>query len=868
MIDTKRKTIMKYVQKKLDNGLETLFINAPGTTSGSVQIWFKAGSALEEDSNQGIAHFLEHMFFKGTEKRPGALMAHEVESYGGEVNAFTSFDYTCYYINTPQSHINKTTDILLDMVSNPQFLQKDIEPEIGVVYEEYRRSLDSPAQFSFSQLQKSSFTDSYSHMILGNPDSILGFSRDQLTSFRSKFYNNNNAFLVIAGDLKQQQEIEQTINQYKLPTGDFSNFPKFKLKNKSTISIHNKEVRMAELTIAIQAPELNDPNSIAEDLAINCLGSGETSPLYKDLVIKSSLVNSASSSTLFMSKGGVHMLRIRCPYENLDKALNKLFHVIFQTVKKGFKEEDVKKIKNHYLASKIFEMESLESFAFSLGHSYAQSGDIEAEEKFLAKMKHTQTDQVNASIKNIFARGTHLSLQIPTDVKPNHAKAKLKLFQEKFKAFNVKTKSKSTTKPKYKITKSKFDPQVQLIELKKGLSLLYRQNTLNPTFVLQAYIKGGITRETPKTNGHYHLLSQLLTQGFKSYPYEKLKKNLEDHSASLHGFSGKNAYGLSMHGLSQDFSTLTDLFCGSLLAPTMQSKFLKHEKELAKRALENQTEDPIKKCFHQVAKLFFGDHPYSYNSLGSKKNIIKVTSNILKETHQANLDKNDMLLTYLGDLSLDAVLKKFEPAIKNLKSKKKNHHSKKKIISKRGVHNFIDFNREQTQIFYGLPTGPIESHDHIILKMLSTHLSGQSSELFLEVRDRQGLCYSIQPIHFIALEAGYWGIYMASGNEKVSAALKAIKSILKDIQENCISQKEFERIKVMIEGQNQVNIQTNDDYASIYSIPTLQGCGLDYYYKNNKKINELTYDVFKKKLSTILGKKWNTVIVGQNDAEV
>ena len=357
---------MKKLQKKLDNGLETLFINSPGSTSGSVQIWFKAGSALEEDTNQGIAHFLEHMFFKGTKKRPGPSMAHEVESFGGEINAFTSFDYTCYYINTPQSHIQKTTEILLDMVSNPQFLQQDIDPEIGVVYEEYRRSLDSPAQYSFSQLQKSSFTDSYSHMILGNPDTILGFSRSQLTSFRSKFYNNNNAFLVIAGDLKQQKEIESTINQYQLPTGEFSNFPQFKLKTRSTINIHNKEVRMAELTIAIQAPELNDPNSIAEDLALNCLGSGETSPLYKELVVKSSLANSASASTLFMTKGGVHMLRIRCPFENLDKALSRLYSTISKNTKSGFQDEDIKKIKNHYLASKIFEMESLESFAFSV----------------------------------------------------------------------------------------------------------------------------------------------------------------------------------------------------------------------------------------------------------------------------------------------------------------------------------------------------------------------------------------------------------------------------------------------------------------------------------------------------------------------
>lgn len=857
---------MKYVQKTLNNGLETLFINSPGSTSGSVQIWFKAGSALEDQDNKGIAHFLEHMFFKGTEKRPGALMTHEVESYGGEINAFTSFDYTCYYINTPQSELLKTTEILLDMVSNPRFLEEDIIPEIGVVYEEYRRSLDNPSQYSFSQLQKSSFTDSYAHMILGTPESIQSFNRDQLLSFRSKFYSNNNAFLVVAGDLSQNEELEKTINQYKLPKGDFSNFPDFKLKKQGTLTVHQKEVRSAELTLAIQAPPLNDPKSIAEDLAINCMGSGETSPLYHELVIKNTLANSASASTLFMTKGGVHLMRVRCPVENLKKMLTSLSQVFSRSIKKGFSEEEVNKIKNHYIASKIFEMESLESFAFSLGHSYAQNGDVEAEEKFIKQMEKTQTDQVNDSISDIFSRNVHMSLQIPMDAKVTDAKKALRDFQRKL--VGLKPKIKAKPKAKYKVKSSKFDPQLKLIEIKNGLNLLYRQNKLNPTFVMQAYIKGGITRESKKNNGSYHLLSQLITKGSKNYPYAKLKKSLEDRSASLSGFSGKNAYGLTMHGLSKDFHMLGKIFVDSFLRPSLMNKYFKHEKELAKRALVNQEEDPVKHCFHEVAKLFFTTHPYAYNPLGSKESLKGISASQIKTIHEGNLKKNDILFTYCGDQELEEVINELEAAFSSLKPKRKNHHKKRVIKSKTGIHKFIPFDREQTQIFHGFSTGPIESSDHIVLKMLTTHLSGQSSDLFVEVRDRQGLCYAVQPIHFIALEAGYWGIYMASGSDKVTPALDAIKGILNSIKEECISEDEFARVKRMIEGQNQINIQTNDDYASIYSVPALQGLGHDYYYKSNQKISDLTYSEFKNKLKKILAREWNTVIVGREDYQV
>ena len=98
--------------------------------------------------------------------------------------------------------------------------------------------------------------------------------------------------------MSDQQLLEKTINKYSLPVGPASNFPDFKLKSKKTISIHSKEVRSAELTMVIQAPELVAQNAIAEDLALNCLGAGETSPLYKNLVINSSIANSASTSTM------------------------------------------------------------------------------------------------------------------------------------------------------------------------------------------------------------------------------------------------------------------------------------------------------------------------------------------------------------------------------------------------------------------------------------------------------------------------------------------------------------------------------------------------------------------------------------------
>ncbi len=850
----------------LKNNLQTLFVHSPGSTAASAQMWFRAGSALEEKEHHGIAHFLEHMFFKGTEKRPGAAIAHDVESFGGEINAFTSFDYTCYYINTPNSEIKQTTEILLDMVSNPMFKEDDLIPERGVVFEEYRRTIDNPNQYSFLKLQNSAFSGGYAHPILGNEKTILNFSREQLTHFREKFYNLSNSLFVIAGDLKDKEEIIKTIEGFQLPRGPRTQFPEFKLQNKSTTEIHEKDTHMVQMSICLQAPKFEEPQAPQEDLAINCLGHGESSRLYQELVANDGLASSCGTSTMFMNKGGLHYLKFVFPVENIKKVFTQLENTLLKTLSEGITDEEIQKIKNQYIASKVYDMESLESYAFSLGHSFASTGDIGSEDEFIQRIKKTTLTEVNDALKRMFKRSLHLSVQFPDGKATTSIQKDVKNFQQKLEK---KIKALKGSHPKLsKPTVSKFDSQVQLYQVKPGIKFLYRQNTLNPTFVLHAYLKGGITEENKQNNGLYQLISSTITKGYKKVDYRDLKNEMDNLSASLSAFSGKNAYGLTMHGQSEHFNTLVEHFNGSLLEPTFKGLHIKQEKEMTKRAILNYQKDPVKQCFRLVAETFFHGHPYAMPIMGDLNSIKKLNGKLVKETHQKNLRNKEILITYCGDKSFDEVYFKLEPLFDSLKSRKEKPPKQGTTKPKSGQSSYLAFDREQTQIFLGIPSKPLGHKDNIILKMLTTHLSGQSSELFVEVRDRQGLCYTAQPIHFTALEAGYWGIYMASGHDKVPAAIKALEDIISRLRDDSLSEDEFLRIKKMIAGQSLLNIQTNDDYANIYSVTTLQGKGLDYYHQTNKNVESLTYENFKKSLKRILSQKWSKVIVGREDIEI
>lgn len=853
---------MKIDQVKLDNELNTLFIHSPGCSAGTVQMWFRAGSALEKTDNQGIAHFLEHMFFKGTPTRPGPQLAHDIESYGGEVNAFTSFDYTCYYINTPSLFLDKSVDILLDMVANPLFIEEDIPAERQVVFEEYRRAMDNPSQYNFIQLQKAAFDQGYAHPILGREDTILNFSQEQIKSFRENFYNLENALLVVAGDLKEKDKLQEKIKSFRLPHGQKSEFGEFLIKKKESVNIHEKDIRQATLTVCLQAPEYLNEKAAGQDLAINCLAHGETSRFYQELVAKTSLCNGVAGSTMYFANGGVHMLKMNFPVENLPKISKIFLTTLNNALKDGFKAEELTKIKNQYISSKIYERESIESYAFSLGHGFAQSGNIFCEDEFIEKIRATNVDEVWEGLVEILKNSTHFTLQVPKGTKTQPLEKELKKWQAEIKKAGAKVKKAAQTK----LVLSDYDPAVKIAELKPGIKLIYRKNDITPTFVLHAYMKGGQTIENQRTAGIHHLLSRLMTYGYKGMGYEKLKNELESMSSSLNGFSGKNAYGLTLHGQSKDFERLSQHFFGTLFTPEVPKKFFDHEKKVILRALDNQKEDPMKQAFKAFYRMMFNGHAYSLDLAGTPQTLKTFTPMSLKKMHSSHLKSSELVLTYCGDLDFSVVQHHMMEVVKHLNPRKSSKTVKKKPKSITGKKEALEFKREQTQIVIGTPAFPIGQKEDLYLKMITAHLSGQSSDLFVEVRDRQGLCYSVSPIHISAVEAGCWGIYIGSGHDKTEAAINAIMQIIDNLKENGIQRSEFERIKTMIDGQNLLGIQTNEDYAQFYSIPVLHGLGVDFSHKNNDQIRSANYEDFQAFLKKFFAKRWNIVQAGPKEA--
>ncbi|MDI7261078.1 MAG: pitrilysin family protein, partial [Thermodesulfobacteriota bacterium] len=213
----------RFHQFILDNGLKVLLEENRTSPVVALQVWVKTGSADERDEEAGMCHFIEHMIFKGTEKRKVGEMAKEIESLGGSINAYTSYDQTVYHITIASRYADIALDILADAVQHSVFDPAELEKEREVILEEIRMGEDDPSRKLFRQTMSIAFQrHPYGRPIIGYEKTIKAMTRDKMLSFFRRWYTPDRIFFVAAGDFDLQEmerKARALFKEFKRPSG-------------------------------------------------------------------------------------------------------------------------------------------------------------------------------------------------------------------------------------------------------------------------------------------------------------------------------------------------------------------------------------------------------------------------------------------------------------------------------------------------------------------------------------------------------------------------------------------------------------------------------------------------------------------------
>jgi len=315
----------KYNHTNLSNKSNLLVVSDKGAKTATALFIFKTGSRYENRQNNGISHFLEHMFFKGSRKYPNTLtLSSALDALGCEFNAFTSKEYTGYYVKAAANKLGKVLDILGDMMLNPKLDSKEIEREKGVIIEELNMYQENPMMHIDDVLENCLYGDTPAGWdIVGTKDNINSFKRSDFINYYANQYGGESANLVLAGEVKQQDIKKGEEILKKLNKGNFQEqIGIVESQTKPVVRALYKDIDQTVLALAVRAFPINHKEEISAKMLALLLGGAMSSRLFINLRERRGLAYFIKTNTEFYSDTGYLSTQAGVPAERTKEAIS------------------------------------------------------------------------------------------------------------------------------------------------------------------------------------------------------------------------------------------------------------------------------------------------------------------------------------------------------------------------------------------------------------------------------------------------------------------------------------------------------------------------------------------------------------------
>ncbi len=523
----------------LSNGLEVFVKEDHARKVASIQLWVMVGSADEERSELGISHLIEHMAFKGTERRGVGQIAAEVEALGGDINAYTSWDETVFHITVPSSATSQGLDILTDAVLRPVIDPKELDKEKQVVLEEILEGEERPERIASKQFFMTAYASNpYKWPVIGYKEDVERYTRQNILDFRSKWYVPDNMFLLVVGDVdtvKLLGEIERYVGDLKAKAFFRPPRPVEPVQKEIRSSlIRDRNSRETRLNIAFHIPSMKGADVNALDLAGDILGSRESSRLVRVLKKEKALVSSISAYALTPKEPGLMVVSATLDAKNLEAVSQGIMEEFARLAKEPPSAEELERAKVHIESQHVYARETVQGMARSIGSFRADIGDANYEEKYLALNAAVTPNQLSAVVSQyLVPPNVSVSVLMPENDLEDFKVEKLAAIINSFKP---QTKASGT--------EAVSESRVVTRTLPNGIRVVLSPDDSNPVVSFRIACMGGKRFESKENEGIMNLIAQMLNKGTGTLSEVEISRKVEDMGGRLNGFSGYDSFGL------------------------------------------------------------------------------------------------------------------------------------------------------------------------------------------------------------------------------------------------------------------------------------------------------------------------------------
>ena len=393
-----------YKKHVLENGLTIIGEEIPYVKSISLGVWINAGSRIEDEEISGVSHFIEHMLFKGTRNRTSKQIASEIDNLGGQINAFTSKECTCYYVKLLDSHIDIGIDVLSDMILNSKFNEDDLDKERSVIIEELKMYEDSPEDLAYDLLTENIYkNDPLGMNIIGTEESLNRLNREKLLDYFNKYYVPNNSVIAISGNFNFDEIINKIEEKFKVWKKRDVNVDIKKAEFKSCFLTKNKDIEQVNLAMSLEAVPLENDKEVYALAVINTVfGGGISSRLFQKIREEKGLVYSIYSSQSLYRKCGELGIFASMSNEHLKEVYESIIEEIKIMKKYYLTDQEIKESKEQLKGSYILGLESTSSRMMSIGRSLLLNNKVESTDDILKSIDNVDRETVKIVIDKIF----------------------------------------------------------------------------------------------------------------------------------------------------------------------------------------------------------------------------------------------------------------------------------------------------------------------------------------------------------------------------------------------------------------------------------------------------------------------------------
>lgn len=812
-----------FTVQKLPNGQTVVVYEIKNNPIVTIDTWIKTGSVNETDTNNGVAHFLEHLFFKGTKLHPAGEMDRILESKGAVVNAATSKDFTHYYITIPSEYFETALELHSDMLLNPQIPRKELEKERKVVLEEIAKDGNTPAKKVYDNLNDLMYTTHpYKRKVIGTTDIIGTIRREEILDYFNNFYSPSNMVTLVVGDVDTQKtvgKIQQAFNQtYKKPIK--KTFRKEHQLQGQKRKVDYTDTQSGYLMIGFRGVEISDKETYALDVLSQILGGGNSSRLYRDIKEQKGLAYSISASNGSYRDDGIFYVSANFIPTNLEKLEKAIFTEINYIQKYGVTDEELARAKNMIVQDTYYARESTSNIASELGYVIALTNSSDFYKDYVDNIKKVTADEVkNAAQKYLGVNKSAVSVILPKSMENMETKAEIK----------------------HSAVKISENNGVEKFQIDNGTTLLVNENKNNDIIAISIIAKGGEFLE--KVAGEGTLTAGTMLKGTKKFSAQELAQILDENGIQIEPACSEDYFIIDVQTTTAQIDRTLEILDEILNNAMFDDYELEKKRSEILNKIKQRRDVPMNIAVENFKTAIFENSVYSHSNKILEKTLPMVQREDVVKYYNRVLDSKNIVVSVNGNVDRDKIVNAFGSMLSDKKEPKVDYSKFKvtKLTAPKTITKEIK-DLQTAWLFMGWQaSGVSNKKDFVTLKVMNTILgSGLSSRMYKNLREADGLAYQLGSSYSPKMLGGIFMTYIGTNPESLNYSKKKIFTEIEKLKMEFVSDTELQDAKDRLKGGFIIAMETNSEKAENIGLFEVFGFGYDFLSEYTKMIDEVS----------------------------